>query len=118
LPEFKVLTAGKLKFGLFHGHQIIPWGDSESLNNYMREQEVDVIISGHTHEQKIEKYEGKLFINPGSFTGAYGPLKLDVEPGFVVLEVKEKTIEAFFYKIVMKEVVVNKIIWTKGEKMK
>ena len=117
-PEYKIATIGKFKIGLVHGHQIIPWGDEEFLLNYMREHEVDIIISGHTHEMKCSKYEGKLFINPGSFTGAYGPYKLDVEPSFVVLEVKEKNLEAFFYQIVKKEVVINKMSYIKGEKFK
>lgn len=115
-PEFRIVAAGKLKIGLVHGHQVIPWGDAESLNNFMREHDVDVVVSGHTHEQKCEKFDGRLFINPGSFTGAYGPLALDVEPGFVACEVREKSVEAFFYRLAKKEVVVSKASWTKGER--
>lgn len=118
LPENKVIVAGKFKIGVIHGHQIIPWGDEESLSNYMRENDVDVIVSGHTHELKASKYENKLFLNPGSFTGAYGPYKLDVEPSFIVLEIKDKTLEAFLYRITKKEVEVSKITFTKGEKNK
>ena len=30
-PEQKVVTVGPFKIGLCHGHQIVPWGDPESL---------------------------------------------------------------------------------------
>ena len=72
----------------------------------------------YTHDPKCEKYDGRLIINPGSFTGAYGPLKMEVEPGFGGLEFREKSVEVFFYRIAKKEVVVTKVSWTKGEKMK
>jgi hypothetical protein len=35
---------------------------------------VDILISGHTHQNSTSEYEGKWFINPGSITGAYSPL--------------------------------------------
>lgn len=118
IPENKLITVGKFRIAIVHGHQVIPWGEEESLLNYLRENEPDVIISGHTHELKGSKYEGKLFINPGSFTGAYGPLNLDVDPSFVVLEINDKSLEAFFYRIEKKEVIVNKMSYIKGEKLK
>jgi vacuolar protein sorting-associated protein 29 len=75
MAETKSLTIGKFKIGLVHGHQIIPWGDEESLYNYQRELGCDILISGHTHESKITTFDGKFFVNPGSATGAYSPLK-------------------------------------------
>lgn len=30
-PEQKVVTVGNFKIGLTHGHQVVPWGDLESL---------------------------------------------------------------------------------------
>ena len=54
--------------------KIIPWGDEEALNCYIRELDVDLLISGHTHEQNVSSLDGKYFVNPGSATGAYGPL--------------------------------------------
>ena len=32
LPESKVVTVGAFKLGVCHGHQIVPWGDPESLS--------------------------------------------------------------------------------------
>ena len=31
LPETKVVNVGSFKLGVCHGHQIVPWGDPESL---------------------------------------------------------------------------------------
>lgn len=30
-PDQKVITVGQFRIGLTHGHQIVPWGDVESL---------------------------------------------------------------------------------------
>ncbi len=37
--------------------------------------DVDVLVTGHTHQNGVLEYEGKFFVNPGSITGAYSPLK-------------------------------------------
>ena len=31
-PDQKVITVGQFRIGLTHGHQIIPWGDIDSLS--------------------------------------------------------------------------------------
>ena len=71
-PEQKVVTVGQFKIGLTHGHQIVPWGDIESLSlvsqnitllfllhfifsplspiQVQRQLDVDILISGHTHK--------------------------------------------------------------------
>jgi vacuolar protein sorting-associated protein 29 len=43
-PENKVITMGNWKFGLVHGHQIIPFDDKEQLLNLTRELDVDILI--------------------------------------------------------------------------
>ena len=30
-PEQKVVTVGQFRIGVCHGHQVVPWGDQESL---------------------------------------------------------------------------------------
>ena len=72
LPEHKVVTIGQFKIGLCHGHQVVPWGDADSLANLQRQLECDILVSGHTHAFKTHEHNGKLFINPGSATGAFG----------------------------------------------
>jgi vacuolar protein sorting-associated protein 29 len=71
MPETKVVTIGEFTIGLIHGHQVIPWGDQETLAMVQRELDCDILISGHTHKNSISSYDGKFFINPGSATGAF-----------------------------------------------
>ena len=70
-PESKIIQIGQFKIGLIHGHQIVPWGDAHSLAMVQRQMDVDILITGHTHKNEVNEYEGKWFINPGSITGAY-----------------------------------------------
>lgn len=73
LPEQKVIKIGEFRIGLCHGHQVVPWGDAESLGNLQRQLDVDILITGHTHQNGVHEYENKYMINPGSVTGAYSP---------------------------------------------
>lgn len=36
--------------------------------------DVDVMISGHTHEYSAYEHDGHYYINPGSITGAFSPI--------------------------------------------
>lgn len=74
LPESKVVSIGAFRIGLVHGHQLVPWGDAEVLATVRRQLDVDILVSGHTHAFKAHSEGGKLFLNPGSATGAAGPI--------------------------------------------
>ncbi len=37
----QVLTIGEFRFGLCHGHQVVPWGDLDSLAMLSRQLDVD-----------------------------------------------------------------------------
>ena len=73
LPETKTVKIGQFQLGLCHGHQVVPWGDSEALGALQRQLDCDVLVSGHTHVFGAYEREGKLYINPGSATGAFSP---------------------------------------------
>ena len=56
--------------------------------------------------------EGKLFINPGSATGAFSPaFALDKEPtpSFVLMDVQAQRVVVYVYELVGEEVKVKKI---------
>jgi vacuolar protein sorting-associated protein 29 len=73
-PETKVVTIGGFKFGLVHGHQVVPWTDPAALAMLQRQLDADVLISGHSHKYQAYEYADKFYVNPGSATGAYSAL--------------------------------------------
>jgi len=119
LPEHKVVKIGDIRIGLTHGHQIIPWGDPESLANLQRQLDVDILISGHTHQNEVYEYEGKYMINPGSVTGAYSTFTSDVKPSFILMAIKGTKVTTYVYDLHTEpgaakgEVHVSKSEWVK-----
>lgn len=109
-PETKVITIEGFKIGICHGHQVVPWGDHDSLQALQRKLDCDILITGHTHIPEFFKSEnGKLFLNPGSLTGAYSAISPISVPSFALLEIKEgEKVNCFFYKLVEGNVVVEK----------
>jgi len=107
-PETKVVQIGQFKIGLIHGHQIVPWGEANSLAMVRRQLDVDILISGHTHRNEVNLIEGKWFINPGSITGAYSTLTTDVVPSFILLAVQGAKVVIYQYELHGDEVSVSK----------
>lgn len=63
------------KFYLCHGHK----------SNYLKvakDNNCDVVISGHTHVVKVEKYDGMLLLNPGSLCQS----RCDYPESYMVIE--------------------------------
>jgi len=108
LPDQKVVKIGDFSIGICHGHQIVPWGDPESLANLQRKLDVDILITGHTHKNEVYEYEGKYIINPGSVTGAYSAYTTTVIPSFVLLAVKGPKVVTYVYELRDGEVNVSK----------
>ena len=112
LPETKTVKIGQFLLGLCHGHQVVPWGDSEALGALQRQLDCDILVTGHTHAFSAYEAEGKLFINPGSATGAFSPsFALDREPtpSFVLMDVQQQRVVVYVYELVGGEVKVKKI---------
>ena len=65
LPRAKVIEAEGLKIGIVHG-EVYPRADSDQLLYLAKELNVDILVSGHSHQPKIEQKEGILLLNPGS----------------------------------------------------
>jgi vacuolar protein sorting-associated protein 29 len=119
---------GQFKIGLIHGHQIVPWGDHQSLVMLQRDLDVDILVSGHTHKYETFEDNGKFFINPGSATGSYSgftrsappssshiapeltsrPSFSDVTPSFVLMDVQGNHAIVYTYELVNGEVKVDK----------
>ena len=117
MPEKKVVTIGEFKIGMIHGHQVLPWGDAESLACIARELDCDIFISGNTHQTSVKVLDNKLFINPGSISGAFSNVVSDPSPSFVlmVLTGTEAIIYLYMLNDRTQKFVVNKVDYRKGE---
>ncbi|NQT90500.1 MAG: metallophosphoesterase family protein [Candidatus Omnitrophica bacterium] len=83
LPEKLILELGGFKIGVIHG-----LGHPDKILEYVMErfkdEKLDCIIYGHSHNPKIETIEGTIYFNPGSMTdkvfapyNSYGILEID-----------------------------------------
>lgn len=63
-PETRVVQVGDFQIGVIHGHQIIPWNDHSALARMRRKLNVDILISGHSHQNQVLEHEGYHHINP------------------------------------------------------
>ncbi|XP_058179137.1 vacuolar protein sorting-associated protein 29-like isoform X2 [Rhododendron vialii] len=116
-PETKTLTIGQFKLGVCHGHQVIPWGDLDSLAMLQRQLDVDILVTGHTHQFTAYKHEAGVVINPGSATGAYSSVTCDVNPSFVLMDIDATRVVVYVYELVDGEVKVDKIDFKKTTAM-
>ena len=65
---------------------------------------MDIIVTGHTHEMKFSQLGKTYFINPGSMTGAFSPLRADVPPSFLIMEFKSNSTVIYSYSLVDNEI--------------
>ena len=67
-PETCVLQVGAFRMGVIHGHQIIPWNSRESIERMRRKLNVDILVTGHTHQNEVSVLQNDLHfhINPVS----------------------------------------------------
>jgi vacuolar protein sorting-associated protein 29 len=113
-PEQKVVTVGQFRIGLCHGHQVVPWGDVQSLGMVQRQLDVDILISGQTHKFEAYEHESKFYINPGSATGSYSALNSSIIPSFVLLDIQQSTVIAYVYQLIGDDVKVERIEYKKN----
>ena len=66
-PETSVLQVGQFRIGVIHGHQILPWNNQTALARMRRKLNVDILISGHTHQNQVQCHDGYYHINPVCF---------------------------------------------------
>ncbi|CAF5160532.1 unnamed protein product, partial [Rotaria magnacalcarata] len=116
-PNFadqKVVTVGQFRIGLCHGHQIVPWGDVESLSVLQRQMDVDILITGHTHKFEAFERDNKFFINPGSATGAFNALNSSTTPSFVLMDIQQASLTLYVYQLINEKFTVERLEYRKA----
>jgi len=113
-PEQKVVTVGQFRIGVCHGHQVVPWGDQESLALINRQLDCDILITGHTNKFEAYEHENKFYVNPGSATGAYSALETDIIPSFILMDIQSSTVVTYVYQLIDDEVKVDRIEYKKN----
>ncbi|MFW9807519.1 MAG: YfcE family phosphodiesterase [Candidatus Thorarchaeota archaeon] len=90
LDEFNVL--------LLHGTQLRPRGNINQLWEITQNIGADIAIHGHTHTASIEIHMDRLFLNPGTISGATGGWAGRTDASFIELEVNrdELLVRLFF----------------------
>ena len=85
LPQKEIITVGKYRIGVMHGY-----GNPQALKDFMKKEfqddNVDLIIFGHSHQPLAEEEDGILYFNPGSATDEmFAPYK-----SYGIIEINEK----------------------------
>ncbi len=85
LPQKEIIAVGKYRIGVMHGY-----GNPNALRDFMKKEfqndNVDLIIFGHSHQPLAEEEDGILYFNPGSATDEmFAPYK-----SYGIIEINEK----------------------------
>lgn len=67
LPFKRIVTAGAFRIGLIHGWGA-PLGLGERVMREFAEEQLDVLVFGHSHQPHCQPCKGVLLFNPGSAT--------------------------------------------------
>ncbi|XP_059086304.1 vacuolar protein sorting-associated protein 29-like [Tigriopus californicus] len=115
-PEQKVISVGSFTIGLYHGHQLVPWGDPEALAMINRQLNCDILITGQTHKFEAYEQENRFYVNPGSITGSYSPVGEDKDhvPSFILMDIQSNTVVTYVYQLIEDEVKVERIEFKKN----
>ncbi|MDF1540805.1 MAG: YfcE family phosphodiesterase [Candidatus Thorarchaeota archaeon] len=82
---------------LLHGTQIRPRGNIHQLWEVADNIGAHVTIHGHTHQAAIDLYNDKLFLNPGTISGATGGWGGRTDASFIELDSSENELTVHLY---------------------
>jgi uncharacterized protein len=86
LPGEFMLEIEGIKFGMIHGNEVMPAGNLEELENLAKAMDVQVLVSGHSHQ--VVAHKGRcVLLNPGSCTGVPLPGEPAQNPSAILLKV-------------------------------
>ena len=75
LPVKEIIEAKNKRIGIIHSSGP-PWGIAQRVRE-MFDQQVDIIVYGHSHEPQNKVIDGILFFNPGKATSSFGFLTIE-----------------------------------------
>jgi hypothetical protein len=95
LPKINYVKVFKWKIGLTHDAGIF---GTEKMKRIANENNFDVLVFGHTHNQFLMKDEnGRIYVNPGSVTNPLPPFV--VKPSVALLKVSRDKINVTFISL-------------------
>ncbi len=100
LPLKVSLEINDLDIVVFHGHGIYPRGDSKKLYAIAKDNNADMILTGHTHSPLARKYKDVLIVNPGSICGVWGGSGGYGYPTWAVLDISDRRVRTKIMQIV------------------
>jgi len=95
LPKMESLEVYGWKIGVIHDPGAL-WGTGR-MKRIAKQNNLDVLVFGHTHRPAFTWEEGILFINPGSSTNPLPPFL--IKPTVALLKVTKERIEPEVLKI-------------------
>lgn len=93
------VNAGSFKIGLASSYTLIPANDKSRLAAKARELDVDIFCFGGGHRAGIFEEDGRLFINPGSASGAFTAESTEIRPSFVLINIQGSQAAIFTYTL-------------------
>jgi len=98
---------------LLHGTQLRPRGNIEQLWEILMQIEGDVAIHGHTHKAAIDLYKDRLFLNPGTISGATGGWGGRADASFIELDILKNEMKVTLHQTNWREVKTSEILYLK-----
>ena len=93
LPKARVIDVEGVRIGVAHG-EVYPRADTQQLLYLAKQLDVNILVTGHSHQPKIEQVEDILLLNPGS------PIVPRLADRTVMLlEVNDKNVDVEIIKI-------------------
>lgn len=101
------------------------------LDQLARQLDVDVLVTGHSHQCSAVERNGRLFVDPGSATGAFSVLNdgyhqhylfvaaktillsRPIEPSFSLMDVQADSIVVYMYRLANDDVKVDRANYKK-----
>ncbi len=96
-PFHHEIRVEQFSFLLLHGTQLRPRGNIEQLWEILQEVNLDVAVHGHTHRADIQLYRDRLFLNPGTISGATGGWPGRDDASFIEIEVDNFTMRVTLF---------------------